>query len=40
MLSSVAKFFTPGGRRGSGQADHVVEQDADVQEDVTQDHLI
>ena len=26
-----------GGRRRSGQADHVVEQDADVQEDVAQD---
>ena len=31
MLSSVAKLFTPGGRRRSG------EQDADVQEDVAQD---
>ena len=35
MLSSVAKFFTPGGRRRSGQADHVVEQD--VAQDVAQD---
>ena len=31
MLSSVAKLFTPGGRRRSG------EQDVDVQEDVAQD---
>lgn len=36
MLSSVVDFFTPGGRRRSGQANHV-EQDADVKEDVVQD---
>ena len=39
MLSSVAKFFTPGGRRGSGQVDHVVEQDTDVQDDDSQDNI-
>ena len=39
MLSSVAKFFTPGGRRGSGQVDHVVEQDTDVKDDDFQDNI-